>query len=119
MDPKRKRLIHRPILHSCLASLAALAPLSAGAVTRFVDVNSVSPASPYTNWATAANVIQDAIDSAAAGDIILVTNGLYASGGRIGRGVGLTNRVVLDRAVTLQSVNGPLVTVIQGHQVPG
>src|SRR3954454_23775166 len=110
MEPVWKRFVQGAILHGGLAFLALVAPLSGMAATRYVDVNSVSPVSPYTNWATAANVLQDAVDSAAAGDLILVTNGVYASGGRVGRGIGLTNRVVLDRAVTLQSVNGPLVT---------
>jgi hypothetical protein len=119
MEPVWKRFVQGRILQGGLALLALIAPLSGIGATRYVDVNSVSPVSPYTNWATAANVLQDAIDSAAAGDLILVTNGVYASGGRFGRGIGLTNRVVLDRAVTLQSVNGPLVTIIQGYQVPG
>ena len=31
----------------------------------------------------------------------------------------MTNRVCVDRAITLRSVNGSEVTVIQGYQVPG
>lgn len=78
-----------------------------------VDVNSVAPAPPYTNWATAAVSIQEAVDAAVTGDIIIVTNGTYAIGERA---VGLSgsNRVAVEKGVTLQSVNGPQFTIIDG-----
>src|SRR6266550_1786950 len=86
---------------------------SALAAMRYVDVNSAIPAPPYTNWATAARTIQAAVDAAAAGDEIVVTNGIYATGGRT---VALyeTNRVVVDKPLTLRSVNGPQFTAIHG-----
>jgi hypothetical protein len=85
----------------------------------YVWQDSPGPTPPYTNWATAAHVIQDAVDTASLGDEILVTNGIYATGGRTVVPSLLTNRVILNKPLRLRSVNGPDVTVIQGYQVPG
>lgn len=93
----------------CLASLV----VSSSAATHCVNLNSTNPISPYAGWDTAATNIQDAIDSSTNGDLILVTNGVYAVGGKSMDSV-LTNRVSLDKAITVQSVSGPFVTTIQG-----
>ncbi|MFH0909409.1 MAG: ELWxxDGT repeat protein [bacterium] len=69
---------------------------------------------PYTNWVDAATVIQLAIDAASAGDTVLVTNGVYDSGGAVVYG-SMTNRVAIGEGVTLRSVNGPLATIIKGN----
>jgi hypothetical protein len=84
---------------------------------RFVSVSNPAPVSPFTNWLTAATNIQDAIDVANAGDFIVVSNGTYNTGGRAVYGVA-TNRVVVDKAVTVQSVNGAASTIIQGVGSP-
>jgi len=88
------------------------------AAVRYVNLNSASPTPPYTNWATAATVIQDAVDVAAAGDEVVVTNGIYATGGWSAYG-NLISRVAVTLPLTVRSVNGPQFTVIQGHQVAG
>ena len=81
--------------------LLAVSDLSAG--TLYVSPGSLNPTPPYANWATAATNIQAAVGAAAVGDTVLVTNGVYSGG------------VVLSKPLmTLLSVNGPQVTVIDG-----
>jgi hypothetical protein len=109
----------KPILPKLIPALLALISLNAAAVTRYVDLNSPSPTPPYTTWPTAATNIQDAIDAAVAGDLVLVTNGVYATGGQTNGTSYLTNRVVVNKPLTLQSVNGPSTTIIEGYPVPG
>ncbi|MGN6554773.1 MAG: choice-of-anchor Q domain-containing protein [Verrucomicrobiota bacterium] len=81
-----------------------------------MDINNANAAPPYTTWASAATTIQEAIDLADIGDQIWVTNGIYETGGRAI--YGLTNRIALTKAITVQSVNGPAVTIIKGYQIP-
>lgn len=86
---------------------------SARAAVHYVNVNSTNPVTPYVSWNTAAVTIQDAENASAFGDEILVTNGVYATGGTS------NSRVSIFKARYVHSVNGPEVTIIQGYQPPG
>jgi PKD repeat protein len=84
----------------------------------FVSAESPNPTAPFANWTTAAREIQEAVDIAALGAEILVGDGIYSTGGRAVEGT-VTNRVAVDRAVHLRSVNGPELTLIKGAPAPG
>jgi hypothetical protein len=85
----------------------------ASAAVHYVNVKNTSPASPYTSWATAATNIQNAVDASMDGDLILVTNGVYQSAGRVAPD-GSPTDVVVTHAVAMHSVNGATVTLIDG-----
>ena len=102
---------HSRTLFVLLALL--LSVIEATALDRFVSLSGAH-VSPFTDWSTAATNIQDAVDISSDGDTVWVTNGVYASGGKVMSG-DLTNRVAIDKAITVQSVNGPFITIIKGR----
>jgi hypothetical protein len=101
-----------------LIVLCCSVALSTRAATYYVDIKSPTPTPPYTDWTTAATNIQDAVDYASAGDLVLVNDGTYTNGGRVVSGT-LTNRVAITNAIIVQSLNGPSVTAIHGTPLSG
>src|SRR5678815_5383802 len=95
-----------------------LAAVSGMGATRYVNLNNPSPEPPYTSWDTAATSIQDAVDAAGVGDLVLVTNGVYTGTARQVNNE-VPHRLVIDKPITVQSVNGPEATVIQGQPYAG
>jgi hypothetical protein len=62
-------------LNLLVAGMFLAAMSSVLATVRYVWPDSPSPAPPYTNWATGATTIQQAVDAAVPRDEIVVTNG--------------------------------------------
>ena len=87
--------------------------------TLYVDATSTNPSQPYSSWGTAATTIQDAVNAAGSGDIVLVAGGTYATGSAPTPGASIASRLVITKNITVKSVAGAKVTVIQGAADPG
>jgi hypothetical protein len=97
----------------CFATVVLAGTLSAS--TRYVSLDGAHVV-PFTNgWASAATNIQAAVDIAATNDTIIVSNGVYSTGGRLHGAALVTNRVDVPVPVSLRSLSGPGATVIEGQ----
>jgi hypothetical protein len=108
--PMKPRSLPLHLLAVVLTALLLATAFNAHPKTLYVNATNLAAASPYTNWDSAAKTIQDAVNAAADWDDILVTNGLYNTGGPWDA----THRVYASKPVNLKSVNGPQFTIIQG-----
>jgi len=98
------------------ATLLVLLNVHTPGATLYVNLTNTHPVPPYASWSTAATNIQYAVNAANPGDVVLVTNGVYQSSGTLSSD-GATNCVVVTNAITLESINGPALTLIDGRQV--
>jgi len=94
-----------------MVTVADLPPPVSG--NRFVSLAG-SNQTPYTNWVTAAHIIQDAVDVAQSGETVWVADGIYNTGGAALPGIEVSNRVLIRQGVRVESVNGPESTIIRG-----
>ncbi|HRT05949.1 MAG TPA: PKD domain-containing protein, partial [Kiritimatiellia bacterium] len=96
-------MLGRCVRKSVAGALALFGSVPAlSAATLHVDPACPTPAAPFDDWSNAATNIQQALDAAGEGDVVLVTNGTYVVG----------SQLVLARAVSLVSVNGADATRI-------
>ena len=86
------------------------------ATTIYVDGVGGSDVSSGLSWPQAKKTIQAGVNVAGAGDTVLVADGTYATGGRAVYGA-MTNRVAIDRPITVRSVNGWSHAAIVGRGV--
>ena len=87
--------------------------------TLYVSATSGNDMNDGSTWALAKQTLQAGVDAATAGDTVLVTNGVYDTGGVIyPSGTVLTNRVAIHKPITVRSINGPFVTIIEGAKDP-
>lgn len=84
----------------------------------FVDASSMEPTPPFTNWATAALRIQDAVDVAITGSTVWVRGGIYDKGSRATPGATLQNRLVVTNDINVCAPDGPDTTLIEGAPDP-
>src|ERR1039458_927850 len=73
---------------------------------QYVALGNTNPVAPYLSWATAATNIQDAVDAWVPGALVLVTNGTYATGGKLNAN-GNFDIVVVDKPLTVHGAATP------------
>ena len=107
-------VVLRAFNESIAQGVAVTVTIHVGVASFYVARGNPNAAAPYNSWNIAAADIQTAVDFAAAGDTVLVSNGVYDVGARVTPGYSLSNRVVITRNIMVRSVNGPEETVIKG-----
>jgi len=83
------------------------------AETRYVWQGSPNPGTPYTSWDTAAHAIQTAVNASAAGDTVVVADGVYTDS--LNGTMNSSQVIITQNDLTLRSENGADVTIIDGN----
>jgi len=99
---RRMQIIHTKKIGMMV--VVAIASCQCFAAAHYVSLSGANNL-PYLTWADAATQIQWAVDVAASGETVWVTNGNYA----------LTNQIVITNGGILKSVNGRNFTFINGN----
>ena len=84
-------------LWACVWGTLSIGTALAGTV--YVSASDGNDGNDGSSWAAAKQTIQAGVDAAVAGDVVLVTNGTYATGTRATPGYSLLNRVVIDKEI--------------------
>jgi len=69
---------------------------------------------PFASWETAATNLQDAVNAAVWGGTVWVAGGTYRRGGQAAEGFTQTNRVCIEKPITVRGANGASPVVIEG-----
>ena len=100
----------------CVAvmGIAGLVVLSTAANTWYVDDAKYGASGAGTSLETAFGTIQEAVTAASAGDTVLVAPGTYNRGSAKASGDSTSSRVVIDKNITVKSIEGAAKTIIVG-----
>ena len=95
-------------------SLTLVGMTLAAANTWYVDDSKYGASGAGTSPETAFGTIQEAVTAASAGDTVLVAPGTYSRGSSKASGDSTSSRVVIDKNITVKSIEGAAKTIIVG-----